>query len=142
MSIRDRIFVAIPVIVLSLIACNQIRLAYTLQVSPWKGGGFGMFASTDGGINRHIRAFVTSKERYEEVRFPRALSDQYLRAKTLPSDKMLLRLSDELGAHGEFQDMSIREIRLEVWRVVFDQQSMLPVKEKLAELTVLYESVP
>lgn len=36
----------IPVL-LSIVACVQIYNAYTNNLTPWKGGGFGMFASID-----------------------------------------------------------------------------------------------
>lgn len=37
-----------PAIVLILVALTQWVLASTVPVSPWVGGGFGMFATVDG----------------------------------------------------------------------------------------------
>ena len=34
----------LPAIVLVVVALNQLRLAHTHQLSPWSGGGFGMFS--------------------------------------------------------------------------------------------------
>ena len=44
---------AVPCL-LVLVALNQIRLAHTSWLSPWKGGGFGMFSSTDDPGQRFI----------------------------------------------------------------------------------------
>ena len=37
----------IPVVVMLLIAIGQAAVASSNSLSPWKGGGFGMFATTD-----------------------------------------------------------------------------------------------
>jgi hypothetical protein len=44
---------AIPALLLG-IAGNQMRLACSAGLTPWKGGGFGMFATTDGPPRRRI----------------------------------------------------------------------------------------
>lgn len=38
----------LPPIMLALIAATQICLAFFMHLVPWKGGGFGMFATIDG----------------------------------------------------------------------------------------------
>ena len=44
----------LPSALLILVAVNQVWLAYSEDLSPWKGGGFGMFASTDTSGARHL----------------------------------------------------------------------------------------
>ena len=42
-------------------------LARTAGLSPWKGGGFGMFSTTDDAGRRRVRVFVSAPERSEEI---------------------------------------------------------------------------
>ncbi len=44
------------------IALVQILLAYTRDLPPWKGGGFGMFASIDGLSMREVRCEATTMD--------------------------------------------------------------------------------
>lgn len=43
-----------PVAIMCLVAAVQVYLATAHHLSPWKGGGFGMFASTDDPGSRFI----------------------------------------------------------------------------------------
>ena len=47
-----RLRATIPPALLALVACVQIGLARFTPLTPWKGGGFGMFATADGASNR------------------------------------------------------------------------------------------
>jgi hypothetical protein len=42
----------LPVSLLVVVAGAQVTLATTAGLSPWKGGGFGMFATTDDAGRR------------------------------------------------------------------------------------------
>jgi hypothetical protein len=130
---------AVPVLLLIAVAVNQIRLAHAADISPWKGGGFGMFASTDGGMNRNIRAIVTTTERTEEIVIPGAVADPFVRAKTLPSDARLESLGLALADYGESKGFVVQRIALQAWRVQFDAESLLPVKDPLAEYILEFE---
>ena len=62
---RPRWWWYLPAAVLIATAGRQIVLARTAHLTPWSGGGFGMFATTDGGrflprahvvqARRHVR---------------------------------------------------------------------------------------
>jgi hypothetical protein len=55
---------AVPVVLL-LVAAWQIVLVKTTRLSPWKGGGFGMFSTIDAPDDRVVSARVTiSGEEY------------------------------------------------------------------------------
>ena len=54
---------AIPVALLLAVAAVQVTLARTAGLSPWKGGGFGMFSTTDDAGRRRVRVFVSAAER-------------------------------------------------------------------------------
>ena len=49
----------LPVLVLSVMALNQARLHASDQLSSWRGGGFGMFATVDRDLTRQVKATVT-----------------------------------------------------------------------------------
>lgn len=52
MSRRTR-WVAIPLIMIAVASIQVYRVA-AFQLTPWKGGGFGMFSTTDSGLDRKI----------------------------------------------------------------------------------------
>ena len=54
----------LPVTLLVAVAGVQVMLATTAGLSAWKGGGFGMFSTTDDGGRRYVRIFVTAPERF------------------------------------------------------------------------------
>jgi len=49
---------AFPIILLIAVALHQIFLARSAALSPWSGGGFGMFSTLDHGSRRHLHTFV------------------------------------------------------------------------------------
>jgi hypothetical protein len=92
---RDRALAWALPIVLILVALNQIHWAHTRDLTPWKGGGFGMFASVDLLTYRPIKAeFVTDAGTIPiEVHDFRDASDHasklYTNARGLPDDRRL-----------------------------------------------------
>ncbi|HHP7231762.1 MAG TPA: hypothetical protein ACFCUY_13005 [Xenococcaceae cyanobacterium] len=52
----------LPASILIMVACGQIFLAQTANLSPWKGGGFGMFAAVDAPSMRVIMATGLDQE--------------------------------------------------------------------------------
>lgn len=58
-STGTRVAMLFPVIILSVMALNQARLHATDQLSSWRGGGFGMFATVDRDYVRSVHVAVT-----------------------------------------------------------------------------------
>ncbi len=86
-------------ILLCIIAFIQIHKVYTKDLTPWKGGGFGMFAMIDRMENRpvHINLWSSGEEYFVN---PRDIlsNEDYYRIKSLPDNDALDRLaSDILG---------------------------------------------
>ena len=48
----------LPSLLLVSVALHQVFLVHHTQLSPWLGGGFGMFSTTDVGTARHLHALV------------------------------------------------------------------------------------
>ena len=86
---RRRLAIAAPSALLCLIAAAQMFLARTADLSPWKGGGFGMFASTDGTAFRWVRLYVFSTARSEEIAVPASLEDRARRVAVWPHRRAL-----------------------------------------------------
>lgn len=91
------------------VALVQIWLVYGEAMSPWKGGGFGMFASSDVPSARSVRVFDGDGRR---IPIPAAQRALRLRARALPTERNLRALADALGSE--------EPARLEVWRTELD----------------------
>ncbi len=107
MGRRDRILAWIVPIVLVAVASQQLFLASTRDLTPWKGGGFGMFASVDRLNYRAVHGtFVTSEG---DVPFEvHTLVEQgdyeritFVNARALLDERRGARLAD-IVAHGEW----------------------------------------
>lgn len=125
-----------PVVVLIVIAIVQVILAKTAELSPWKGGGFGMFATTDGTAFRRIRVFVEAPERSEEIEIAPSQELQAARAQLFPSDSMLTNLAQVVVSREQRYGRPVQRVKLEVWRTEFLAGSLEPTERMLREITV------
>lgn len=115
----------LPAVLLTVVAVNQLRLAGTEALSPWSGGGFGMFSTTDAPGNRHLHAFVQNEGVRREVAIPFDLADSVRRATTLPTRARLGALAAELALLESGGSFRWDEIELQVWAVDYDA-ALLP----------------
>ena len=60
LSRRDRILASLVPLVLVIVASWQVATALTDDLTPWKGGGFGMFATADHLDTRVLRSYLAS----------------------------------------------------------------------------------
>ena len=79
----------VPGLLLALVAVHQIFLSQTAQMNPWKGGGFGMFATTDHGSARRVRAWRVADGVRERVSIPDSLTGRALDVRQLPRQRDL-----------------------------------------------------
>src|SRR5215475_12379144 len=94
---RVQWFWYLPSVVLLLVTANQLRLVSTTALSPWWGGGFGMFATTDGWATRHLHVFAIRSDVRRELSIPVTLRKEVERALTLPSDANLQAIAREVA---------------------------------------------
>ena len=66
-----RTYKYLPSIILILVAVVQLTLSYQFNLSPWKGGGFGMFSSVYRPESRYIKVYLET----ENKRIPAELPD-------------------------------------------------------------------
>jgi len=109
----------LPVTLLLGVAAAQITLARTSDLSPWKGGGFGMFSTTDDAGRRRVRVFISAAGRSEELAIPPSLQDAATRAAVLPGDGPLARLARGVVARERRNRRPVNDIRIEAWRIEY-----------------------
>jgi hypothetical protein len=129
-DMRARLWAALPAVLLAIVASTQIVLTRTTLLSPWKGGGFGMFSTLDGRPFRYARMFVSAAERSEELAVPPSLEELVAQAEMLPGDAQFDRLSRAIVARERRHGRPVEQVRIEVWRVEFAQGSLMP-RERL-----------
>lgn len=124
-----RLAIGGPVALLLAVASAQMLLARTSDLSPWKGGGFGMFASVDGLPFRWVRIYVFATERSEEIAIPPSLADQAHRVVTWPHPRALEDLARSVIARERRRERPVDSVRVEIWRA--DVSPDLDVSERL-----------
>jgi hypothetical protein len=108
------------------VATTQIVLTRASMLSPWKGGGFGMFATLDGRPFRYVRMFVRAPERSEELAVSPSLEDLVASAEILPTDTRFEQLARAVVAREHRRGRPANEVRVELWRVEFAPGSLAP----------------
>jgi hypothetical protein len=116
----------LPALLLVGVAVHQIFLANTAGLSPWSGGGFGMFSTTDAGATRHLHAFAIRPGIQRELRIPEALNDWERRVVTLPSEANLHAFALALANQPTPDHGPATAVRIQVWRTEFDPNSLAP----------------
>jgi hypothetical protein len=126
----DRWLPLLPPALLAAVALHQIALAQRFALNPWKGGGFGMFATVDRGGLRQVRAWRVGPAGEERAAIPGELEPLRLRARDLPSPAHLEALARALLA---LESPAPTALRVEVSRLRLDLARGMPVREVLRE---------
>jgi hypothetical protein len=106
------------------VAINQTRLVFTESLSPWSGGGFGMFSTTDAATDRHLHVFEVTSRLRRELNVTAELDDAVRRALTLPSERQLRVLAALLTEH--LGRASTRDIEIQVWSNRYETADLRP----------------
>jgi hypothetical protein len=115
---------ALPPVLLAVVASVQIVLARTADLTPWKGGGFGMFSTLDHGAYRGIDVVVDAPDRSETIEIPASLAADAARAAALPSDWLLRRLAEKIAARERRYGRPVARVTLTAWRTDFDPATL------------------
>jgi len=121
-----RVACALPGLILAAVAIRQIWLVAHAGLSPWSGGGFGMFSTTDAGPTRHLHAFVLRPGLLRELTLPSALDTRVRTALVLPSDANLRALAREVAALPTPDHGPASGVRIQVWQVRHDPVTLAP----------------
>jgi hypothetical protein len=130
---RPNLRVLLPVGLLALVAGSQVALARRAAMTPWKGGGFGMFSTTDDAARRRVRVFVTAPERSEEIAITPSLEDAARRAAVLPADYELARLAKAVAARERRYSRPVETVRIEAWRIDYAPDTLAATSRLLRE---------
>lgn len=84
-------------LVLVIVLASHVSLRWSSDLTPWKGGGFGMFSTVDSPASRVVRVELVTDVGTMSVASPSALGDLVSAAKAAPSTGRLVRLAEELA---------------------------------------------
>jgi hypothetical protein len=133
--VNARLAIALPSALLLTVAAAQMTLARTSSLSPWKGGGFGMFASIDGLPFRQVRLYVEAPGRAEQLAIPESLEIEAAKVATFPHGRALDSLGRAIIARERSRGRAADRARVEVWRADISP-SLESTWSKLRELMV------
>ena len=134
-SSSDRWRTWLPASLLVLVAATQMVLARTADLSPWKGGGFGMFATSDGTSTRFVRLYVRGPDRSEEMAMQPSFERAAARAQLFPSTPLMRRLAAAVVAREQRYQRPVTEVTVQVWRTVFAPGLLRANDSLIRELT-------
>jgi hypothetical protein len=121
----------VPSLALVAVAVVQIVLARTADLTPWKGGGFGMFATLDHGAYRNVDIVVDAPDRSEALEVPGSLESAAARAAAYPADRLLRALAEGVAAREKRHQRPVSRVTLTVWRTDFDRETLHPSERQL-----------
>ncbi len=113
-----------PSLILTVVAISQIALTRTVALTPWKGGGFGMFSTLDHGAFRGVDVVVEAADRSEAQEIPPSLEEMAARAATCPSEWLLRRLAEGVVARERRYERPVTTVKLTVWRTDFNSATL------------------
>jgi hypothetical protein len=123
--------VVVPPLLLAVIALGQIGLARAVDLTPWKGGGFGMFSTLDHGAHRGVLVLVEAPGRSEWVDITASLESAAARAAACPTDSLLRRLAVRVVDRERRYERPVTRVTLTAWRTVFDPVTLRPSERTL-----------
>ena len=126
----------LPSVLLLLVAANQLRLVSTAALGPWWGGGFGMFATTDGWATRHLHVFAIRPGIRRELPIPATLRRNVERVLTFPSDSNLEAIAQEFVDVPVPDEGRLTAIELQIRATHYDPMTLAPSSNLLRTLTV------
>ena len=131
---KNKVITYLPSIILIALALNQLVLANFLNLSPWLGGGYGMFSTTDVGSNRHLHIYLKSEGIKKELIYPPELRELALKTKSFPTNYSLSRFANTLLETE--RDEYTKSIEVQVWKSQFEKQSLQPSSKILKSLEI------
>jgi hypothetical protein len=123
-------------VLLAAVAAAQIWLALTHALSPWAGGGFGMFASSDVRGNRHVHAFAIHPGVRRELAIPAELHERARRVLAFPTERAQRSLALQLVDGPDPIWGAAEAIEIQIWATRFDRVTLAPSAFLLRSLVV------
>ena len=131
-----------PAFLLAVVAVVQIGLARTADLTPWKGGGFGMFATLDHNAYRRVDVVMEGTERSEALEIPPSLETAAARAAAFPAGWMLRSLAERVVQRERRYQRSVSRVTITVWRTDFDRTTLRASERPLRVFTYMAPPEP
>jgi hypothetical protein len=128
--------VVVPAALMVVVGAVQISLALTSGLTPWKGGGFGMFSTLDHGAFRGVDIVIEAPGRSETLDVPASLEELAARTASFPSDWFLQRLAREVAARERRHQRPVTTVKLTVWRTEFSPETLLATEHTLRNVSI------
>jgi hypothetical protein len=139
-SRTDLLLSLIPALLLCVVALHQGYKVHAQGLSPWKGGGFGMFSTTDSSQGRHLRVTVSGPEGEREIAVPDPLWGEANLASILPSERRLRALAEAIAANQRRQGSGpISRVDVSVSHLRYDPRTLAPQPVILREHSLRIE---
>jgi hypothetical protein len=119
-GIEGRALIA-PALLVAL-ALAQITGWLAFSLSPWKGGGFGMFATNDHGSFRSVRVVERGATGERPVSVPESLERLLRHVREVPRESDLRRFGQALRE----AEPGLGRLRIEVFRTEFAPTDLRP----------------
>ncbi len=124
----------VPVAALVLFALLQITLAGTRDLTPWKGGGFGMFSTVDQPRIRFVRVFVELRDGQMLFIPPSpATREARLRAASYPVESTMQALAQTMLERVRANGEDPVGVRLVYWKREFDAETLVMRPVRIGE---------
>jgi hypothetical protein len=108
------------------VASTQIALSRTSDLTAWKGGGFGMFATLDHAGHRGLDIVVDAPDRSEQLQVPASIELAVARAAAYPADWSLRAVAEAVVARERRYQRPVSRVTLTFWRTEFDRATLYP----------------
>lgn len=96
-SVRSIYFWFAPAL-LAVVAISQLIMGTQFNLTPWKGGGFGMFSTVDGPSGRTVRVYLETDAEEIPTDLPKWVGRRKDFTRSFPHDTRLSRLAHYLAA--------------------------------------------
>lgn len=90
---------AVPTLALLVIFAIQIVTAHTTVLTPWKGGGFGMFSTVDVDTERIVVLVLDIDGQESPAVIPEAFDDDLRSLRPMPTTERTKSLAHRLARH-------------------------------------------
>lgn len=117
---RDNPLRFLALYLLLAVAAVQIPMAKLWILTPWRGGGFGMFSTLDSSSYRPVRVYAVGDDWERRLKLPEDLSGPVYAAACLPTDGHLQDLAHRVAGRLRPGKRTVRAVRVEVWKSAFD----------------------
>ncbi len=108
------------------VGATQIALTRTADLSPWLGGGFGMFSNIDSRSARHLVVLAESPGLWLEREVPEELSEAEERVRALPTQTRLRAFAERMLRVERERVPDLRRLRVQLWRTTFAPGTLAP----------------